>query len=350
MGNILKKAEKSLKRQLDKLLRPILRPKNNRLPGLQDVHKVLVFRLDQRIGNGILLIPLLRAIRNSRSDLEIHLLIHHPVAELLQLAEPPLANRIWAYHQSALLKRPWRLVHLILQLRRERYDVILSSNNPDGFSFSQAIFGRLCRPRWLIGFDAKSGANYFFPAVRSSNQKHYSDAMVDLWRIIDPSAIYQPGGLQLPGMVPEAERRGILFWLGATGKKVLPPKVVALIDALLQKMSQQNIVYACGPADEQHVQQYPEHIRKNMIVWKAPLPETAVFFSRHQVFVSGDTGPMHLAVAIGIPSLTIFVDSNIVQYGYHQTGKHYAVLWSDETTALNAVEASLKELLSGLAK
>jgi ADP-heptose:LPS heptosyltransferase len=151
-------------------------------------------------------------------------------------------------------------------------------------------------------------------------------------------------------MLPETERRGILFWLGATGKKVLPPEVVTQVDALLQKMSPHNVVYACGPADEQHVQQYPEHIRKNLLVWKAPLPETARFFSRHQLFISGDTGPMHLAVALGIASLTIFVDSNIVQYGYQQNGKHYALLWNAETSALQSVETSLKELLSGLAK
>jgi ADP-heptose:LPS heptosyltransferase len=348
MEKLLKKTEKWLKRQLDKLLRNFLRPQNNRVPSIQDVQKVLVFRLDQRIGNGILLIPLLRAIRSSSFEIEIHLLIHHPVAELLQMAKPPLANRIWAYHQAVLLKQPWRLVKLVLHLRRHRFDVILSSNNPDGFSFSQAVFGRLCRPRWLIGFDAKSGSNYFFPAVRSSNHKHYSDAMIDLWRVIDPSATYQTGGVNLPGMLPETERRGILFWLGATGKKILPANIIIQLDALLKKMSLQDITYACGPADEHHVQNYPAHIRKNLVIWKAPLPETAKFFSRHQLFISGDTGPMHLAVALGIATLTIFVDSNIVQYGYQQKGKHYALLWTDDTSALQAVKTSLKELLSGL--
>ena len=46
-----------------------------------------------------------------------------------------------------------------------------------------------------------------------------------------------------------------------------------------------------------------------------PLPETAALLSELDVFVTGDTGPMHLASAVGIPIVALFGPSDPVRYG-----------------------------------
>jgi ADP-heptose:LPS heptosyltransferase len=75
------------------------------------------------------------------------------------------------------------------------------------------------------------------------------------------------------------------------------------------------------------LQQYPDWIREKTTIWEAPLPESAAFFSLFSLFVSGDTGPMHLAMALNCPTLTIFVGSNIQQYGYHDGKRHFSLFW-----------------------
>ena len=341
----LKILERKFKKLLNATLSRVLAPPSKQLPAMGEVQKVLVFRLDQRIGNGILLIPLLRAIRESGSQIELHFLVHHPVAALLEKAEPPLANRIWAYHQSELMRRPWRMLALISLLRNLQFDVVITSNNPDGFSLSQAIFGRLCKPRWLIGFDAKSGAKYYDVAVKSSNQMHYSDAMIDLWRAVDPAAKFHPGGLQLPAAPTKNDTSPVLIWLGATGNKILPGKIFAELNEQIRAIADVPVAFACGPADAAHLQNYPDWIRERTEIWKAPLTETATFFAGFRAFVSGDTGPMHLAVALGIPTLTIFIDSNIRQYGYNDGERHFSILLNDSANTKQLINNALSTLL-----
>ena len=350
---LVKSLERQFKHALKKILLTILPKKSKTLPRVNQINKILVFRLDQRIGNGILLLSLLRAIRASKPGVEIHLLIHYPVAGLLKVTAKNIADKIYPYNQPALMRRPWRYLKLLRMLRRERYDLIFTANNPDNFSLSQAIFGRLCKPGRLIGFDARDGAPFYDIAVKSSTEKHYADAMIDLWRVMDPSAKWRFGGLEIPAHLrakmrkkcPEFTDGGILIWLGATGKKSLPAGLVTIIYEQVREYSDLPVHFAAGPADEALLQNYPRWIREKTYIWNAPLTETAAFFSLFDIFISGDTGPMHLAAAIGLPTLGVFVNSNIRQYGYEDGVKHFALFWRDDVENRVALNGYLQRLL-----
>ena len=350
----LKSLERRFKRLLKHFLLHILPHSRPEQPHLSEIRKIMVFRLDQRIGNGILLLPLLRAIRTSFPESEIHFLIHFPIAELYRETSVELVDRIWPYNQPVLMKRPWRYITLLRKLRREQFDIVITSHNPDNFSLSQAIFGRLCKPRWLVGFNWQDNARFYDIAVTSHTGKHYSEAMVDLWRAINPQAECRYGGLQVPqevrdkvaGEHPQFAGGGVLIWLGATGNKILPGDVFAFLYEQIRKESDLAVHFAAGPADEPHLRNYPEWIRERTIIWKAPLLESAAFFSLFALFVSGDTGPMHLAVALNRPTLTIFIDSNMKQYGYNDAEKHYSLFWQDTPEGRRMVNEALKQLLS----
>jgi ADP-heptose:LPS heptosyltransferase len=45
------------------------------------------------------------------------------------------------------------------------------------------------------------------------------------------------------------------------------------------------------------------------------LPELAALLGELDVFITGDTGPMHLAAAMGTPVVALFGPSNPVRYG-----------------------------------
>ncbi|MCB0276025.1 MAG: hypothetical protein KDI06_14505, partial [Calditrichaeota bacterium] len=61
----LKRLEKNGKKLLKRLLLMVLGRRNAAPLSRERIAKVLVFRLDQRIGNGVLLLPLLSAIRET---------------------------------------------------------------------------------------------------------------------------------------------------------------------------------------------------------------------------------------------------------------------------------------------
>lgn len=353
---ILKNIELSFKKILKATLLIILPAKNSDLPPLNALKKVLVFRLDQRIGNGLLLLPLLRAIKKSRPDIQVDLLIHHPVAELFQATAGNLVDRIWSYNQSKLIVLPWRMAIFFGRLRRQKYDLIITSHNPDNFSLSQALAGRWMKPACLVGFKWKDSDKFYDIAVTSTTKKHYSDAMIDLWRAFDPQANFQSGGLKIPDELMIAMKRkfpqyangGILIWLGATGKKVLSVEIVEQLVTITASAGDAPILYAAGPADTGHVAGYPKEISENTLIWKTPLLETAAFFSLFKLFISPDTGPMHLAAALGIPTVTIFVESNITQYGYNDGEKHFALQWQEDDAGRQVVEKALGKILDNV--
>ena len=65
------------------------------------------------------------------------------------------------------------------------------------------------------------------------------------------------------------------------------------------------------------------------IRFDGPIQELWSFLNRCSVVISGDTGPLHLAAALGVPTLALFRVDNIWEYG-HDDGKfHRALLVAD---------------------
>jgi len=346
---MIKRLEQIGKKLLKKLIKIFLPEPNRTILPLDQIRKVLVFRLDQRIGNGIMLLPLLRAISESVPTAEVHLLVHHPIALFFEQNYSEKLSKIWAYDQKHLLRNPFRMLKLLNELKQEEFNVVISCHNPDNFSLSQALFGRWIKPKRLVGFRWKDSEMFYDIAVASDTQKHYTDALLDLWRAFDSQAGLKWGGIKIPSTAkkemiekfPQLKEKPIIFWLGATQGKELPISLITFIYQTLQDNFQIPVLFATGPADKELYHHLPSWIRHQLVVLKTPLTETAAFFSCCRLFISGDTGPMHLSVAIGVPTLTIFIHTNKIQYGYDDQKKHFAFQFDD--TPKNILQ--LKQLL-----
>lgn len=354
---LLKNLERALKWLLRSFLRRCLPPRSMNVPNPRQLRKIVVFRLDRRIGNGILLLPLLQAIRQSLPGAEIHFLIHHPVAELFREGTSGLIDRIWPYDQSVLMRRPWHYLKLLRQLRAEQFDLAITAHNPDNFSLSQALWGRWMKPRCLLGFRWRDSVHYYDVAVSSTTEKHYADAMVDLWRVFDPQARMSIGGIlradagrrnAVRNRFPEMAPGGVLLWLGATGQKILPAEMLAYLYEQLMEHSSLPVHLAAGPADRALLSAYPRWIQEKCVIWQDSLLNTAAFFTLFAAFVSGDTGPLHLAAALNLPTLGIFVHSDIRQYGYHDDRRHFALMWKDDAESRRLLDQFLSKLLKGV--
>ncbi len=351
-----KRLENRGKRLLNGLLLRLLpRREIREFPGR--FHKILVLRLDQRIGNGILLLPLLYAIRESQPGTELHLVLHAPVSRLIARYTHGLVDVFWHYDQRHLLTNPFRFVKWAWRLRREHFDLILSSHNPDNFSLSQALLGRWCRPGMLVGFRWKDSPQYYHLAVASSAEKHYSEAQLDLWRRFDPAATLKWGGLEVPESLvrqkfarwnlPLPENTALL-WLGATGDKVIPAGLLAFLYEQIRKQTGLEVQPALGPADRHLLEILPEWLRAKTLLWERNLEDTAVFFRAFRLFVSGDTGPMHLAVALGLPTLTLFVRSKMEQYGYQDGERHFSLRIGEKEDDRERIRQALRQLAGRL--
>ena len=99
------------------------------LPRLQDVKSVLVGRLDERIGDFVLMTPFLRELRRNASQAWITLLVTPAVAELAVLC--PYVNEVLVWDRVSRgacrsLRRYWQVLRLSAShLWARRFDLAL---------------------------------------------------------------------------------------------------------------------------------------------------------------------------------------------------------------------------------
>jgi heptosyltransferase-3 len=341
-----KRIEKYGKRLLQSLLGYWLGPRKGRHKP-ETIRRILIFRLDGRVGNGILLLPLAGAIAADPRPIEVDILINKKVADFFAAYGEQLFHRIWPWEQKRILQRPWLLWRLIRSLRSRDYDIVLSSTNPDAHSVSNVIFGRIISSAYLVGFDHREAHKFYDLTVSSSAQKHYAEAMLDLWRPFSHRAQLHFGQLRVH-TAAEARQARALFWLGATGGKHLPADLVSQVSEAITRELALDVTYAIGPDDQHLLSDYPTRIRAELLIDPGPLIASAQLFHRYKIFVSTDTGPMHFAVAIGLPALIIFTQAKHKQYGYNDGRRLFTTYYDGRKEQQAAFATWLADSLSAL--
>jgi heptosyltransferase-3 len=310
----MKPVEKFLKKILLFFIRFLIpkKAKAGNTKNWKSFNRILVFRLDNRLGNSILILSLVQVIKHRAAHIQIDVMMTSRFVEIYQ--QHPDIREVIPYDQNYLLSAPWRYLSLIQKLRGRKYDVVFSSNNPNAFSISQAILARLITRHHAVGFDWQDSNRIYTDVVKGNTQIHYALAQVDLWRYFDPAAGYERPRLYftLPDRSPENK---LLFWLGATGNKKLP---VELILELIDIFSVLKIRFelAAGPYDRDLVSGLPDIIQRQVVTLSGTLKETAAFFKQYTVICMPDTGPLHLAAALNIPLIQLFMGSNSTWYAY----------------------------------
>jgi len=308
--------EKILKKVTLKLISPFFRKistqfnKNN----WKNFKRVLVFRLDNKLGNAILLLPLIQSIKSSSPKIQIDVLYSSNYFQIFD--NHPDINSTIIYDQKYLLKNPLRYLPFIKQLRRNKYDIIFSSTNSNSFSVSQALFAGLLKSEFTIGFDWKESATIYSDVVKGNTQIHYSQAQIDLWRYFDKNPKFEnPKIYFVPDGTKDSTHEKLLFWFGATGNKILPKR---LFEEIISFLNENNITYqlAAGPQDEHLLNKYSSVNKKDVIFLRGSLKDSAIFFKKYKMIIMPDTGPMHLIIALGIPTVQVFVNSDPIWYAY----------------------------------
>lgn len=354
----LKNIERRGKKLVEWGARLFARKASPDFPAVTDLNKILLLRLDEKIGNSLMMWPLVCAIRKNRPRAEIHLWACSPVTHLFQAVFED--NRIVYHHydQDYFWRHPQQFFARLKYLRQQKIDLAISCHNPDNFSLSQALLARWIRPGCLLGFRWKDSAAFYDVAVPSGTDRHYVESLLDLWRYFVPEAKFDmecnPGMVRLPPADGkeelDSETGRIIFWIGATPGKELNSRLIAFIYEQLVENLPFAVELAAGPADRALVERYPQWIRQQVSFQRGSLSDTARYFASGALFVSGDTGPMHLAALLNIPTLTIFTRTNARQYGYQDGARHFALQWKDTAEnrmELNKIILKLKALYHG---
>jgi ADP-heptose:LPS heptosyltransferase len=328
-------------------------------PGAVDlgaVRKVLVVRLNERLGNLLLVTPVLAAVRRALPDAQVDLLCLDRYADLLA-GSPDLDRTI-------TMRLRWRLplvtiVRIVRRLRREAYDLVIDGGR--GSSFLGAVCVALSRGRFRVAHaDARYGAAFNVHVQKQTDYEHKVELLLDLLLGLGIPAVTREVVLPLSDADRAAAAESwrdlglpdvgpvVGVHVGGRGpKRWALDRFLALVGSVTAELRVPVLLFA-GPEERQRLDQARDRIPAATVV--APMLGARRFASvvaRCAVFVSGDTGPMHLAAAVGVPTVAIFSTSQ--SRHYRPRGPRHLSLFDERGVQLEPVMAAVAKVLSAAA-
>ena len=306
---------------------------------LDDVRRVLVTKLRHH-GDVLLTAPVFTTLKRAAPNADIDALVYRETAPMLTdhpaIARLHTVDREWK--RSGLLTQAMQEWRLLARLRERRYDLLVHlTEHPRGLTLA-----RLLRPRYAVTRERARGGrswrrhfSHFYRLPRST-PRHAVEANLDALRRIgiypsegDKRVILVPGadaaaradallaeaGLAARSFVhvhpgsrwlfkcwPAQSTAALLERLTADGMRVVvtgapDPRERALVDAILA---------ALAPAARARVLD---------CVGRLGLRDLAALTARARLFVGVDSAPMHIAAAMGVPTVALFGPSGEHEWG-----------------------------------
>jgi len=345
------------KRCITNVIKSLIKPESVTKEDLtsESISRILVVRQDSRIGNLVLMSPLLAALKKAFSHAELNVIISKGFEDIL--AENPNVDTIRLYDKKSARIMPWKYPLLIRSLRKHKYDLAIDVSDGCHFSVNNVVLTFLSGARYRLGYnrgDARSFLNLLIPVP--PEDIHISDALLGIAKFIIPDITTSP----ITYYLSERDKIFACEWLnihnirkgdsffaihpGGKGRKQWgAKKFAALIDRIHDEL-QVKIVVIGGKADRDIVDDITTEAKTQFeVLQNAEIGQMAAVIDRCDTFISGDTGPMHVAAALNRPTVGIFISSNFQVYGPRHKNSRIVVNREDGT-ACDDVMAAIVDL------
>lgn len=285
-----------------------------------EVRRILAVRHDSRLGNLLLLTPSLRLLKTAFPSARVEVMISDRYGDAL--ANNPCVDGILTARS-------------LPGLRLRGYDLALDFSPQHAFSLSSAVWTALSGAKRRIGFDRGDAAKFLDDLVAvPTEHAHETANLARLVRHAAPHAAL-PSDAELAtewhfghGEREEGARtweswgldhESVALFLGARAEKRLEPGWFLELGRRLAA-SGRKAVLTGGPAERE--------LLKGLVlpagIVMAPelsLRRFAAAISNARAVLTADTGPMHLAAAVGTPSVELFSHTEPWRFGYaHRPG------------------------------
>ena len=319
------KFRREIKNIVNKILILITTKKNNTTPiNPNEIKRILIVRVNYRIGNIIFLTPLLKALSKKIPDAKVDVLIGAPYT-IPVLKDIPNIKNVYDTPRK-LLKNPIALIKKVLLINKNNYDLIIS---PTGYSASSNFATLLLKAKYKLGFYSKDTWSPINKTVIASNiYTHEALKPLELMNIFSGEKLIYDEYLDIS--LSDNEK--------LQGKQILNK-------FLIQNNITNNYSYIIGIFRDARFEkkianswwkEFIENIKKLddkiiIIDILAPnqekfddnissisiknLRELSKFFSSLDAFICADTGPMHLASASLTPVIALFNETSPDLYG-----------------------------------
>ena len=312
------------------------------MPALDGARRVLVIR--HRAGGDLLLAtPALRALRSALPAARIEVLTSRGLAPILE--GNPDVDRVVDFDPRSLASQG----ALYARLLRGGYDAVLDLiSNP-----WSAAMTALTRARIRVGYDL-AGRRWAYTVALAREPigpdgrpalRYAPEAALDFARALG----IPPRGLGLTFRVSAAAEEAVDRWMSASGaergkpliaclpaaswpaKTWLPDRFAAVMEALAVEGT---VVWTWGPGERADAEACRALLRApSLLAPPSGWQELAALLKRCALWIGNDSGPKHVAVALGVPTVTLFGPTNPITW--HPPDGPHAVIEAEGLDCLH---------------
>jgi ADP-heptose:LPS heptosyltransferase len=282
--------------------------------------KILAIQF-KSLGDAVLLVPSLEAIRERYPESELHVLVSEAAAPLLQ--HHPILTRVWALPRirgHARIKASWPVLR---RLRAERFDRSVDFGGND----RGAIVSWLCGARARLGvlhpggfFGRRFCYTETIPSVpRDRHETLRSLHILSAWNIPTPSeprlSLFTDPSLQAAAskFLPA---KTIICHTGAGISKKEWPLAHWITLHRMATAGGHSLVFSrgIGPREGNTLERLKGFLPEAKILPQLTLAEFIALLKQASVLISNDTGPMHFAAALDVPVIALFGPSSVIRW------------------------------------
>ncbi len=304
--NMLKTFDKVLGKLLSEFFTRIISPRTN---SKNKLDKILIVR-PGGIGDAVLLLPAINVLKKIFPSSEIHILAEKRNAGIFKFC--PEISKLYLYDDLKTFD--------LLRLFKNKYDLVIDTEQWHTLS---SLIGYLTRAQIRIGFDTNGRSKLFTKVVDYSQDDYEAQSFLNLVsQVTDKKEVFD-AEKKFISLIHENEtlidkleelKSGFKFIVGLFYGATVKERMWGVLNFadLANKLIDNNIgvVLLGGKSDLGELNHFKKEINTNTnfidFVGKTSLGETANIISKADLFISCDSGLMHIAYGLGVKTLSLF--------------------------------------------
>jgi ADP-heptose:LPS heptosyltransferase len=321
-----KKIEIKGRKIILKILAKVIRnPKYSEIDKKQ-IKKIIIVRIDERLGNLVLTIPVINSFLKNGYDVTI--IAGQKFSALLNTIK---GLKIINFNKKKLFN-PFYLFKYIYQLRKIEYDLLFDASNPNDLSVLTFFIILLIKSKYKIGFRRKESEVILNILIERPEKPvhilNYYKIIFDFLKI----KFYKELKIDIPKNKRNLNEKLIAIHPGGRGNKRYPIENLLKFIKMLEKIKGYKFIVIIGP-DEKDLE---ELFKDYKIVQPKDVLELMNYLNECEFYIGNDSGPMHLASALGLKVIAIFKkDASIL---FRPATKKYKILVSDDVSKIKPEE------------
>ena len=266
--------------------------------------------------------PAIRTVRKHFPHAHISMLVAEQSAELL--TENPHLDEVILFNRNAKNRNTGEMIRLIRVLRERKFDLTIDFQR----RFRTSLLAYLSHATCRVGYHQPGG---FLCSVRVPNRvnKHTIARHFDLLEAIgivatdqalelflsESDRAYASDSMEEQGIDEARATVGLFPGAGWKLREWMPERFAEIGDRLVRNLGAQVIIFG-GPRENALVNQVDNLMteRATKFTRNPHIRQLAALIERCHLFLTNDTGPMHIAAAVRTPTVSLFGPGNHIRF------------------------------------